>query len=154
MRRCAFDEALDALRRPPAAGPLDVGRLSAGALVPLPLTVDVLGGRGMVLERWPGRRPGGDRLREAARAYSLAAEVLDRIRAGVVRSEGSKIRIGERTFDIFPRQVGVLAELFAREGRPESLSERSPSPSGGRPASSWSRWAAPARRSWAGSTPS
>lgn len=100
--------------------PVPIDRLVARDLKPLPLTVRVLSNRGLALEK-AGTGAAADDLRELARNYTLAIDVLERVRQDVLKTEASKVVEGARVFDLFPSYVGVCRQLFSLEGKTADL---------------------------------
>src|SRR3712207_9442029 len=60
-------------------------------------------------------------LRECAQSYALAAAVLEGVRERVVESEESKVILGAKRFDLFPRRIGICRQLFESDGKVEDL---------------------------------
>jgi CHAT domain-containing protein len=112
----AMDKALAALVRPEAQKtPLD--RVSEDDLLASPETVTVLAGRGRAIEKLAG--DSASELRRAARQYELAATVARQLRQGPIENDTSRLEHIEKTFDIFPRWIGVLERLAALENKAE-----------------------------------
>jgi CHAT domain-containing protein/tetratricopeptide (TPR) repeat protein len=66
-------------------------------------------------------KPGPDRLRQASRAYALAAAVLDRFRADARTSQEGKLDQGARLTALVPDRVALAAALFRHSGKVEDL---------------------------------
>jgi CHAT domain-containing protein/Tfp pilus assembly protein PilF len=115
----ALDEAVAALGTRPGGQLPPADRLAPDDLRHLPETVKVLHLHGLAAEKHLGDGGTARDWLACARTYTLAAQVLERVRRGV--SEGGRLQVGEETFDLFPRLVGVRRRLFALECKPEHL---------------------------------
>lgn len=115
-----FDRAIGALAVKPGKLP-PADRLTANDLQPLPETVHLLHLRGMAAEERLSKQSDAAGWLDVARGYTLAVDVLERVRRDNLGTEGSRLDVGEDTYDLFVRLVGTLGRLYTLDGKSEHL---------------------------------
>jgi CHAT domain-containing protein/tetratricopeptide (TPR) repeat protein len=112
-------EAVLACRLPPVKRDA-LADLRAGDLTCDAGTVQTLNNLGQILEAAGGGKD-LDRAGQAARAYALAADLLDRLRADVLQSEEGKLFQGAELATLVPSRVRLAGTLFDLGGKGEDL---------------------------------
>jgi tetratricopeptide (TPR) repeat protein/CHAT domain-containing protein len=118
----SWDEALGVLRLAPATEPTaPIDRLQARDLRPLPVTVDVVGQRGLVSEKVLTLKPTSAELRACERTYALASDLLDRVRHESTKTEADRLRQGADRSGLTPHRVSLCRRLLDLDGDPRDL---------------------------------
>jgi CHAT domain-containing protein len=116
-----YDDALKELHLPPSDKPLSVAQLEPRQLRPLFETAAILHHRGLVLADTLPEKPTAAQLRDCEHCYSLASDVLDRVRQEGLAHETSKLLTGAEWVSLTPARVGICRRLYKLEGGPKDL---------------------------------
>jgi hypothetical protein len=115
-----WSRAVQAFRQPGSPA-MDLDRLQAGQLFITPGTVLVLRARARGLETSLGARPAVEQVRRCAGAYTLAADVLDRLRGEALQSEEARLQIAAEHSDLVVNRVRLAGKLFQLSADPADL---------------------------------
>jgi CHAT domain-containing protein/tetratricopeptide (TPR) repeat protein len=116
-----IDEALQEVRLPSAGQPPPGEQARAAQFQPLPLTVSLLSDRGQFVEAALPEKSTPAQLRECERYYTLAADVLDRLRQGSLVYEASKLQAGAEQVSLTAGRLRACGRLYELEGKPGNL---------------------------------
>jgi tetratricopeptide (TPR) repeat protein len=115
-----WSEAVQACRLP-GTQLVNPDQLQATHLLLTPITVRALRNRAWGLETSLGARPAVGQVRRCAHAYTLAADVLDRLRGEALQTEEARLQRGAEYSNLVVNRVRMAGKLFELSGDPADL---------------------------------